>query len=86
VPYSEGGPTAVGNLGPLTRTHHRIKTHAGWEVRQPFPGVVVWRDPYGAHYLVDPTGTRRITDTSGEQSLSHAELHFTEELLNRLAA
>ncbi|KRC68454.1 hypothetical protein ASE20_16480 [Nocardioides sp. Root240] len=61
VPYAEGGPTAVGNLGPLTRTHHRIKTHSGWEVRQPFPGITIWRDPHGAHYLIDPTGTRRIT-------------------------
>jgi hypothetical protein len=60
IPYSEGGPTAVGNLDPLTRTHHRIKTHTGWEVRQPFPGIVVWRDPHGAHYLVDQTGSRRI--------------------------
>ncbi|MCX6398469.1 MAG: HNH endonuclease signature motif containing protein [Propionibacteriales bacterium] len=60
IPYSEGGPTSVGNLGPMTRTHHRIKTHAGWEVRQPFPGICIWRDPHGAHYLVDHTGTRRI--------------------------
>ena len=61
IPYAEGGATAVGNLGPLTRTHHRIKTHGHWEVRQPFPGITIWRDPQGAHYLVDPTGTRRIT-------------------------
>ncbi|WP_182376513.1 HNH endonuclease signature motif containing protein [Nocardioides sp. WS12] len=86
IPYSEGGETAVGNLGPLTRTHHRIKTHAGWEVRQPFPGIVVWRDPYGAHYLVDATGTRRVTGTPGGQSLTPAELHFTQTLVNYLAA
>ena len=65
VPHAQGGPTAVGNLGPMTRTHHRIKTHhtedgQGWEVRQPFPGIYVWRDPYGAHYLVDHTGTRKL--------------------------
>ncbi|WGX94632.1 HNH endonuclease signature motif containing protein [Nocardioides sp. L-11A] len=29
VPYAEGGSTSVENLGPLTRTHHRVKTHAG---------------------------------------------------------
>ncbi len=86
VPYSEGGPTAVGNLGPLTRTHHRIKTHACWEVRQPFPGIVVWRDPYGAHYLVDATGTRRVTGTPGGQCLTPAELHFTQTLVNYVAA
>ncbi|THV08728.1 HNH endonuclease [Nocardioides caeni] len=37
IPYSEGGPTSTDNLGPATRTHHRIKTHDGWEVRQPSP-------------------------------------------------
>jgi hypothetical protein len=26
VPYSEGGATGIGNLGPLTRSHHRVKT------------------------------------------------------------
>ncbi|MCR1784139.1 HNH endonuclease [Nocardioides carbamazepini] len=63
IPHSQGGATSVDNLGPLTRTHHRIKTHTGWEARHPFPGIVIWRDPYGAHYLIDPTGTRRITPT-----------------------
>ncbi len=26
-------------------------------VRQPFPGIIVWRDP---HYLVDNTGSRKV--------------------------
>jgi hypothetical protein len=50
----------VGNYGPMTRTHHRIKTHGNWDVQQPFPGIYLWRDPHGAHYLVDHTGTRRL--------------------------
>jgi hypothetical protein len=50
----------VGNYGPMTTLHHRIKTHGRWAVRQPFPGVYIWRDPYGAFYLVDHTGTRRL--------------------------
>lgn len=88
--YSDGGPTAIGNLGPLTRTHHRIKTHhvengSRWEVRHPFPGIVVWRDPYGAHYLVDQTGTRRVTGIPDGRSPTPAELHFTESLVNCLA-
>ncbi len=42
IPHAQGGPTGVGNLAPLTRTHHRIKTHhrengRGWEVRHPNP-------------------------------------------------
>jgi len=61
VPYREGGATSVGNYGPLTTLHHRVKTHApGWEVRQPFPGIYIWRDPHHAYYLVDHTGTRQV--------------------------
>lgn len=55
-----GGPpgqTATANLGPLTRFHHRIKTHSRWGVAQPFDGIFVWRSPHGRHYLVDHTGT-----------------------------
>jgi hypothetical protein len=44
----------------MTTGHHRIKTHGGWQVQQPFPGIYLWRDPHGAMYLVDHTGTRRL--------------------------
>lgn len=54
------GQSRIGNYGPMIGFHHRVKTHGAWLVRQPFPGIYVWRDPYGAHYLVDPTCTRRI--------------------------
>ncbi len=60
IPYDEGGETGIGNYGPMTTSHHRIKTHGGWQVQQPFPGIYVWRDPHGAFYIVDHTGTRRI--------------------------
>ena len=59
---SVGGPSQAGNHGPLTIAHHRIKSHGDWQVPQPFPGIYVWRDPHGAHYLVDHTGTRRIPE------------------------
>ncbi|HWJ65312.1 MAG TPA: HNH endonuclease signature motif containing protein [Nocardioides sp.] len=91
IPYSQGGPTAIGNLAPLTRGHHRIKTHAGWEARQPFPGIVIWRDPHGAHYLVDHTGTRQVTgNTVGDrrpapQHVSHAEIYASKILLEYAA-
>ena len=49
-----------GNYGPMTTTHHRIKTHGRWQVKQPYPGTYVWRDPHGAFYLVDHTGTRQL--------------------------
>ncbi|QWZ08338.1 hypothetical protein KRR39_00085 [Nocardioides panacis] len=68
MPYDAtrtGGPekqwaTRIGNLGPLTRTHHRIKTHGHWTLRQPFPGIYLWRDPHGLLYLQDHTGTHPV--------------------------
>lgn len=54
------GQSRVGNYGAMTLRHHRIKTHGGWQVQQPFAGIYLWRDPFGALYLVDHTGTRRI--------------------------
>ncbi|MBF4161652.1 hypothetical protein [Nocardioides acrostichi] len=54
------GQTRVENLGHLTTTHHRIKTHGGWHVVQPVPGIYLWTDPHDHHYLVDHTGTRPL--------------------------
>lgn len=73
VAYRTGGPpgqSSVGNYGPMTSFHHRVKTHCfGWQVRQPFPGIYVWRDPHGATYVVDHTGTRRLpSDVSGRRT------------------
>ena len=65
--------------------HHRIKTYDGWQVRQPFPGVYVWRDPHGATYVVDHRGTRRLgkVERSGLPSPAEARL---ERALFSLAA
>lgn len=54
------GPTELGNLSPPDTRHHRVKTHGQWQVRQPFAGLYVWKDPHGQHYLVDQHGTRAI--------------------------
>ncbi len=62
VKPDDGGPpgqTGVGKLGPITRFHHRVKTHGDWQVVQPFTGVFVWRTPHGRYYLVDHTGTHQ---------------------------
>jgi hypothetical protein len=56
------GQSRIGNYGPMTTFHHRLKTHGQWTVKQPFPGVFVWRDGHGATYLVDHAGTRRIDE------------------------
>ncbi|MFT4009628.1 MAG: hypothetical protein QM655_06240 [Nocardioidaceae bacterium] len=66
IPYvspDRGGPpgqTSVANLGPLSKHHHRLKTHApGWIHKQPLPGVHCWRTPTGYWYTTDPwQGTR----------------------------
>ncbi len=54
------GQSRIGNYGPMSTPHHRLKTHGRWTVKQPFPGIYLWRDPYGALYLVDHTGTRAL--------------------------
>ena len=63
TPFDDTGPpgqTRIGNLGPMTRLHHRTKTHSGWQLKQPFTGIYLWRSPHGRHYLVDHTGTRSL--------------------------
>ncbi|MDA8438517.1 MAG: hypothetical protein M0Z51_06610, partial [Propionibacterium sp.] len=40
------------NLSPISRRAHRAKTHGGWRLQQPIPGVLIWRSPYGHTYLV----------------------------------
>ncbi|GAB3914661.1 hypothetical protein GCM10011575_41180 [Microlunatus endophyticus] len=63
VPYRSAGPpgqTWVGNLGPLGRHEHRVRTHGGWQVCQPAPGTYLWRSPYGYVYVVNQTGTHAL--------------------------
>ena len=62
--------TRLGNLGPLGRFHHRIKTHGKWVLRQPFTGIYLWRDPHGVVYLEDHTGTREIARGGTPASVS----------------
>ena len=59
-PHGPPGQSGIGNYAPMTTPHHRIKTRGRWDVEQPFSGIYVWRDPHGAFYLVDHTGTRRL--------------------------
>jgi len=39
-----------------------MKTHGGWQVTSPAPGVFVWTSRYGHRYLRDHTGTTDLTD------------------------
>jgi hypothetical protein len=78
IPYlspDRGGPpgqTSIGNLGPLVRRHHRLKTHGGWQVRQPEPGTWLWRSPHQRIYLVNATGTHPLGDTPFAEAIWHA--------------
>ena len=58
------GQSRIGNYGPMSTPHHRLKTHGRWTVKHPFPGIYLWRDPHGTHYLVDHTGTRTLTQAA----------------------
>lgn len=65
VPYDHGpdrppGQTRPNNLGPLSRRAHRAKTHSGWRVSQPEPGVFEWISPLGYRYRVDRSGSEEL--------------------------
>ena len=68
IPWRGSGPpgqTRASNLGALGRRSHRAKTHGGWQVRQPRPGVFEWTSPLGYRYRVDHRGTILIEDDQG---------------------
>ena len=58
------GPVTIPshNAAPLTRHHHRIKTHARWASRQTGPAEHVWRTPHGHYRLVNHHGTHPLPD------------------------
>jgi len=62
IPYLAGQPnqTRPDNLGPLSRKAHRLKTHAGWHLDQPAPGVFIWQTPAKQTVQVDHTGSHPI--------------------------
>jgi hypothetical protein len=88
IPYldpDEGGPpgqTRVGNLGPHVRFHHRLKTHAGWQVRQPEPGIWLWRSPHHRVYLVNNAGSRALGNSEFAQAIWRAAETLAPALLS----
>ncbi len=62
VPYRAGvsGQTRPDNLGPLSRTVHRARTHAGYRLIQDTPGVWTWTTPRGQRFRVTNHGTIRL--------------------------
>ncbi|MGB3772944.1 MAG: HNH endonuclease signature motif containing protein [Rhodococcus sp. (in: high G+C Gram-positive bacteria)] len=49
-----GGWTVLGNLQPLCRRHHGLKTRKQWHYRMLTDGIVHIRDPHGRDYLTGP--------------------------------
>ncbi|HEX6247040.1 MAG TPA: hypothetical protein VFZ64_04160, partial [Nocardioidaceae bacterium] len=75
-PPSSGGPpgqTRLDNLAPMIRFHHRIKTHGGWQLRQPESNVYLWRTPHGRYFRVDARGTHALPTDVGEAAWRAAE-------------
>ena len=57
LPMEDGGPpgqTRPGNLAPLCRTHHRVKTHSAWHYKRLDDGTYEWTAPTGHQYTVIP--------------------------------
>jgi hypothetical protein len=81
APGAPPGQSRIGNYGPMVTFHHRIKTHGGWHVEQPYPAIYVWRDPYGAFYLVDHTGTRALPTHSTTSRRSRMETYTAHLVL-----
>ena len=49
------GPSCECNIGPPCRHHHRNKQAPGWDLTQPEPGVMRWRNPSGRTHTTYPT-------------------------------
>jgi hypothetical protein len=56
IAWQHGGQTALWNLCPLCKGHHRVKHHGGWTVRQVdgSGGALEWISPTGRRYVVEP--------------------------------
>lgn len=81
TPYQSTGPpgqTGTHNSQPLTRRHHRYKTHAGLRTRPTGPGRVLWKTRHH-HYLRDHTGTHPLPPHQGHtiwQAPPGTHIHF----------
>jgi hypothetical protein len=61
LPMEDGGPpgqTSPGNLAPLCRAHHRVKTHSAWHYKRLDGGSYAWTAPTGHQYTVAPASRR----------------------------
>jgi hypothetical protein len=64
VELDDGGPpgqTHPGNLAPLCRRHHRVKTHGSWSYARLPDGSYRWTSPHGRIHVVMPLSRRRTS-------------------------
>ena len=78
VPWDPDGPpgqTGDLNDAPLTRTHHRAKTHLKYEVRQLGLGAYRWVTPHGLARVVTPVGTKKVDLIRGDSGHVIGEIY-----------
>ncbi len=54
IAFDDGGRTCRCNLGGLCRTHHILKHHPDWKLRQIAPGIFAWTTPACRTYTATP--------------------------------
>jgi len=81
IPWRPGEPgqTRAANLGPLSRRAHRAKTHGGWQLEQPAPGIFWWQTPSGHSYRIGPNGTRPMFRDPRRRSFDHILWHIDHD-------
>ncbi|WP_141012767.1 hypothetical protein [Nocardioides sambongensis] len=74
-PAQTSGQTSDLNTTPLTRTHHRTKTHTGYQVHPLGLAAHRWVTPHGLARVVTPHGTTRVELIRARDGTIHGELY-----------
>jgi hypothetical protein len=84
------GQTRIANLAPMTRFHHRLKTHSRWQPPSPTPRAHLANPPQPhlprRPHRHPPTPTRRLTQAcagSSEPTMVISTCHATERSADR---
>lgn len=78
TPYDQHGPpgqTGDHNDAPLTRRHHRAKTHLPYGVRQLGLGAYRWESPHGLVRVVSRYGTTVVESLRGKDGKLFGEVY-----------
>ncbi|NYG60132.1 hypothetical protein BJ980_003055 [Nocardioides daedukensis] len=71
-PHGPPGQTNPDNLACLCRSHHRMKTFAGWTYRREPDGSYHWTDPYEQRWRVTPGQGTTPLDPADDDALDQA--------------